>query len=214
MRNAICSFANGNGNYMKSLARLSDSLRDNFDGDFISWVGESSLGCPPHSENPYAFKVYAIRKALQMGYENILWVDSSCYAIANVKPVFDHIDKNGYIMQEAGHMAGSWTNDETLAYFGITRDEAMKMPMYGNAGFLGLNASNKTAMEFFNLWEASMLAGMFKGSWSNHRHDMSCGSIIANQLGMKYESGENWLQYAAPEDKPLNDTIIFKAQGM
>ena len=43
---------------------------------------------------------------------------------------------------------------------------------------------------------------------------MTCGSIIANQLGMKYHSGNTILQYAAPEDEPINETIVFKAQGI
>ena len=55
----IISFANDNRqrNYIKGLARLSESLRHNFDGTFLSWIGELSLGAPLHSENMYAFKI-------------------------------------------------------------------------------------------------------------------------------------------------------------
>ena len=43
---------------------------------------------------------------------------------------------------------------------------------------------------------------------------MTCGSIIANLLGMEYKSSEEWLEYAQPFTKPKNDTIILKAQGI
>lgn len=212
---------------MRALARLGESLKDNFDSDFLGYIGEASIGAPLHTENPYAFKIYAFLAAMEVGYSQILWVDSSCFAINKVQPIFDEIDKEGYIMQEAGHLAGIWTNDRTLEYFGITRDEAILMPMYGNAGFLGLNIENEIAVSFFKLWAKSMEDGQFKGGWTNenysesyderckgHRHDQSCGSIIANNLKMVYKSGNEWLQYAGPNDEVANDTIIFKAQGM
>jgi len=227
MKKCIISFANSRGNYVKSLARLSESLRNNFDGDFLAFVGEQSIGAPLHSENPYAFKIYAWYEAIRQGYTHILWLDSSCFAIKNTKPIFDKIDQQGYIMQEAGHLAGTWTNDNALTYFGISRDQAMTMPCYGNAGFLGLKINEPWPNHFFTTWAHSMDAGMFKGNWTNedhsqspderckgHRHDMSCGSIIANDLGMKYESGQSWLQYGGVFDEVLNDSIIIKAQGL
>lgn len=211
---AIVTLANNKGNYRQGLARLSDSLRNNFDGDFFGYTDERQVGAPLHGDNPYAFKIYAIEKVREMGYTQILWLDSSCYAVAPVQPVFDVIEQQGYIMQEAGHYVGDWCNDFTLEYFGLNRDEAKKMLMYGNAGFLGLNFNSHKAESFFEAWEESMLAGCFIGSWDNHRHDMTCGSIIANRIGMHYKKGDEWLQYGGIYDKPANDTIIFKAQGI
>lgn len=210
----IISLANNRGNYRKALERLEQSLIGKFDGDFLGFISEESIGAPLHTDNPYAFKIYAFLQAIEVGYSEILWVDSSCYAIKNVQSCFNEIEKNGYIMQEAGHMCGTWSNDVCLEYFGITRDEAMLMPMYGNAGFLGLNTESDLAMDFFKLWSQAMEAGVFKGDWSNHRHDMVCGSIIANKLGMKYKKGDEWLQYMAPTEIPANDTIIWGAQGL
>ena len=59
-----------------------------------------------------------------------------------------------------------------------------------------------------------MLDGMFKGSWIDHRHDMTCGSIIANRLKMKFQSGDEWLSYSPVNEKPKNETIIFHASGI
>lgn len=212
---------------MQSLARLSDSLRYNFDGEFMAFVGEHSLGCDPHSENPYSFKIYAIEKALEAGFRNVLWLDSSCFAIANLSPVFDHIEEHGYIMQDAGHFVGTWSSDKLLDYFNMTRDEAMEIRCYGNAGFLGLNFEDETAQLFFKEWKLAMLKGMFKGKWDNKektesqderclgsRHDLSVGSILRHRLGMELQPSDKWLQYAGVFDEVLNKDILIKAAGM
>jgi hypothetical protein len=206
--------ANSAGRYIEGMERLRQSLEGKFDGDFIGFVGEESIGAPLHSENPYAFKIYAFIEALKRGYKNILWLDCSVWAIKDVQPVFDVINKEGYIMQEAGHFVGNWCNDFTLDYFGVKRDYAMAMLCYGNAGFLGLNFATIIANEFFDKWQQAMLAGCFKGNWSDHRHDLTSGSIIASKLGMKYKSGNEWLEYAQFGSKPKNETIILQAAGL
>jgi len=229
MKNCVISFANSKGNYINRLARLSESLRNNSEGiDFVSFIGEASLGCELHSKNPYSFKVEAFYKMFQAGYKNVLWLDSSVFAIKPIHKVFDDIENKGFCFQRAGHMVGSWANDYTLNYFGITRDEAMDMPMIGNAGLLGLSVTNKIGVDFFAMWSKAMLAGCFKGNWTNegntesnderclgHRHDMSSHSIVANKLGLINDAydGDKVLQYAGIYDETLNDTIIFKAQG-
>jgi hypothetical protein len=225
----IVSFANERGNYMQALKRLWDSTVSYAESDFLPLVGESTIGAPKHGENPYAFKIYGIEKALSLGYRKILWLDSSCYLIRSAAPIWEEIEEHGYIAQYAGCHVSTWTNDKALSYFGITREEADSMEMYGNAGFLGLNFDNPIASEFFEQWKQSMLNGLFKGNWNNndntesndlscrgHRHDMSCGSIVANKLGMnkRYKRGDEWLEYAPPETDPKNDTIIIKAQGL
>lgn len=228
MKKCIVSFANERNRYVQNLARLSESLRNNFDGEFIGFIGEKSIGAEPHHKNPYSFKIHCIQKVKDAGFEQVLWLDSSCFAIKNVQPVFDEMGDNGLIFQDGGHMTGTWTNDFTLNYFGITRDEAMEFKTIGNAGFLGFDFNKSVAVDFFDRWKKSMQAGCFKGAWSNkdnteslderclgHRHDLSCSSIIVYQMGLTHlmRSGEEILQYAGVFDETLNDTIIFKAQG-
>lgn len=226
-KRAIVTFANEKGNYMKGLARLSDSLRNNFDGDLIAFTNEFSIGAPKHEENPYAFKIYAIQKAIDAGYTQILWLDCSCFAVGNLNPIFNKIYSEGYIMQDAGHYIGEWTNETTLAELDVTRDEAMKMKCYGNAGFLGLNMEHEKARTFFSAWKYYMSLGLFKGSWNNdektesidprckgHRHDLSVGSLLAHRFEMKYIPGDQILQYAGEFDKAANETILIKAQGL
>lgn len=227
-RQCIVTYADRKNNYVRGVSRLVDSLRYNWDGGLLAFIGEETLpGCPHHADNPYAFKIYAIQAAIDAGYSQILWLDSSCFAIQPVKPIFDHISEHGYIMQDAGHFIGVWTNDRTLQYFGLSRDSVMESRCYGNAGFLGLNFESEICKTFFSEWHKAMEAGMFKGGWTNnektesqdercrgHRHDLSCGSIVANRLGMQLQSSQEWLQYGGPYDQRLNDKIYIMAQGL
>lgn len=226
----IISFANDNRqrNYIKGLARLSESLRHNFDGTFLSWIGELSLGAPLHSENMYAFKIYAFRAALAAGFKKILWVDSSCFAIKNIQPCFDEIERDGFLFQDAGWFASQYINDKALKYFGITREEAREIRLIGNAGMLGLNFDMGLPNVFFDRWERAMKDGIFIGRWDNkentesesdeclgHRHDMVNG-IILHQMGVSHvmKDRDKWLQYGGLYDEVLNETIIWKAQGL
>ncbi len=200
-------------NYSNGQKRLEESLKGKTDADFIGFNSLEELGSPSHLDNPYAFKVYAIEKALQKGYTQILWLDSSAYAIKNVEVIFNLIRRNGHFMEEAGHPASHWSNDKSLDYFSLTREEAANIPLY-SAGFTGLNFNNATTQKFFQLWKKSMLDGIFRGDWSNHRHDLTCASIIAHKLGMKYQKCGKYFQYAAPHEQPRNNTVVFFAQGI
>jgi len=197
-----------------------------FDGDFLGWQNENQLGCQPHINNPYSFKTFAFKKAFEMGYEQVLWLDASCVAMKNIDPLFEIIENDGYIGQEAGHYVGTWTNDQSLKMYNLTRDKAMYFPMIGNAGLLGLNRHNELAMDFFNQWHNASKDGGFIGSWTNknntesidtrckgHRHDMSHSSILFNLLKMKQQSGNEILHYKSPNE-PVDEKVYIHAQGL
>jgi hypothetical protein len=73
-----------------------------------------------------------------------------------------------------------------------------------------------------------MKDGIFIGRWDNkentesesdeclgHRHDMVNG-IILHQMGVSHvmKDRDKWLQYGGLYDEVLNETIIWKAQGL
>lgn len=198
--------------YKYGQERLVASLQGRYEGDVIVYQSEHEVGSPFHQHNPYAFKIYAIQAMMAMGYEQVLWLDASCYAVKNVEPIFDFITEKGYFFEEAGHLVGQWSNEFALNYFGITREQAMWMPMF-SAGFTGLDFTNEVGVQFFEKWRESMLAGAFKGSWENHRHDMTCGSIIAFLMGLKYNEGGKYFAYIGESYGTPKETVIFNLES-
>lgn len=223
---AIINFASGR--YLKGQQRLDESLlKVGFDGTFLSWTQEASIGSPIHKDNPYAFKIYAFEQALRAGYTKILWVDASIWAVKPLDPIWDALDEHGYMKQYAGHLCGTWSSDKQLEYFGVTRDEAMKLEMYGNGGFLALDFDVTIAAEFFKRWKQAMLDGMFIGSWNNDnncesadprckgmRHDMSAGSLIANELKMFAYPENTLMAYVGGDYNEPPETAVMYAQGI
>ena len=41
---------------------------------------------------PYCFKIFMMLEAKQKGFNNVIWIDSNCYAINNPQPLFDILD--------------------------------------------------------------------------------------------------------------------------
>jgi hypothetical protein len=219
MKKVIVNLVNQNQPYINAQKRLIGSFW-NFhipeeETNIMPFIGEESVGSPYHQNNPYAFKLYAIEYARQMGFDKILWVDASVVFVKHSKPIFDWIENKGFFFEEAGHLVGTWCNDRTLEYFGISRDEANQMPMF-SAGFTGLDFANPIAVEFFDKWKQSMLDGQFLGEWSNHRHDMTCASIIANKMGLlkDYSSGGNYFAYVGSGYGEQKESVICNLLGV
>lgn len=202
--------------FLPGQKRLIKSINEDFKTDACLFCfTPETLECPDHEESPYAFKIYAIEKARETGYQQILWVDASVYAVKNIQPVWDWLTEKGIFFEEAGHYAGTWAPENVLKYFGITKKQAMKMPMFA-AGYCGFDFTNPISIEFFAEWKEAMLNGMFKGNVEESRHDMTAGSIIANKMGLQklYSPGGHFFAYVGEGySKPL-ETAVFHLQGL
>lgn len=201
--------------YEKGQTRLFEYCKANFDGPVFTYYGENSILAPLHSDNPYAFKIYVIEDARREGFNQILWLDASVYPVKDIAPVFDWLTEKGILLEEAGHYAGTWAPQYVLDYFKINKEEAMKMPMF-SAGYCGFDFTNQISIEFFAEWKESMLNGMFKGNWADHRHDMTCGSIIANKQGLLplYSTGGQFFAYIGESFGEPKESVCFHLKGM
>lgn len=206
--------------------RLQESLiQQGYQGDVILFNDFNQVGSKVHLEVPYQFKVYAIQKAREMGYDIVLYCDASLYAIREVMPVIYHIIEKGYLMEYCGFSAGQFSTDLCLNDFNLTRDEAMSIPLH-SAGFTGLNFQNELATKFFDKWFQSAKEEItFKGDWNNnlkqcsqderclgHRHDQTTASIIAHQLEME-RTNPHFMQYAY-DGVEINTNTIFNCRGI
>jgi hypothetical protein len=198
--------------YLNGQKRLSKSINGHKQLMLNSYEAISS---PTHSESPYEFKIHAIEKAFQFD-DVVLYCDASMYAIGDLTKIENIIKEDGFFGQEAGHWVGDWTNDFTRDYFKLTEEEA-KVPggmcMF-SAGLLGLNIKNIKANDFFTQWKASAKAGCFKGDWKDHRHDMTCASIIAQRMGFKFQRGGSLMAYLGPGYSRPEPGVVVLCQGM
>ena len=206
--------------------RLKKSLMQySYEGDVLLFNEFSQVGSKVHLEVPYQFKVYAIDKARQMGYDVVLYCDASLYAIKDVMPVIYHIIEKGYLLEYCGFNAGQYSTDLCLNEFGLTRDDAMNIKLH-SAGFTGLNFKNEKATQFFDRWlKLGKEEITFCGDWNNnskqcsqddrclgHRHDQTTASIIAHKLEMERKN-PHFMQYIFDNTEIKTETI-FACRGI
>ena len=224
MKHCIVNFSDSG--FKNGQDRLAQSLKDfNYQGDVILFNCFEEVGSKSHFEVPYQFKVYAIEKVRQMGYDVVLYCDASLYAIKDVMPVIYYIIEKGHLMEFCGFSAGQFSTDLCLSKFGLTRDEAMDIGLH-SAGFTGLNFQNEKANEFFDKWLQSAKEEIsFCGDWNNnkkqcsdddrclgHRHDQTTASIIAYQLEME-RINPHFMQYIFDNTEIKTETI-FGCRGI
>lgn len=179
---------------------------------------------PTHAMASHAFKIYALLQAIEKGYESILWIDASCWAIRPLDAIFERIEKDGYlIIDNAEWTTGQWCSDDALKAMDLDREEAMRMPHCSSA-CLGLSTKSETAMEFLRQWRHYAEDGItFSGRSGSkdprvlgHRHDQTVASVIAIKLGMRpwFEFGR-YFDYNYNRDNPKRDeTLTFLCEGM
>src|SRR5579871_3125654 len=65
-------------NFSHGIDCLQRDLRETeFSGAVLYWDKQYPVGCPVHSEVPFAFKPACFEVAAQKGFSTILWLDSS-----------------------------------------------------------------------------------------------------------------------------------------
>lgn len=192
--------------YRKGQNRLAKSLN----GHKTLMFDYYPVGSPTHKDSPYEFKIHAIQKAFELD-DIVLWADASMVLVGDLSRIEKIIIDDGYYMEEAGHYVDTWCNDHTRKYFNLAEGNGYTM---FSAGLMGLNLKSEVAMEFFYKWKESARAGCFAGDWKNHRHDMTAGSIIAQRMGLKYQTGGSHMAYVGPGYSTPHKDIVFQCVGL
>lgn len=186
----------------------------------------ADLGCPEHSDIPYAFKPAAIAKVRDMGYDIVIWMDSPVYAIKPLDRLIEHI----YLGEMAffdniGFTVGDYTSDDCLVRCNTTREQAFQIPMI-MACVMGFNFNSIRAQEMFRLY-ANGTDG-YVGAWTNdngqvsddkrvkgHRHDQSVMSLILDAHGIKplHPHSTFFAYFGNPGHMPHAETVCLLSQG-
>lgn len=206
MKDVIVSFCSkGREPYGQYMLRLIDSVKQHWPGDMLvyspdhhlseykgvtihkGWPQPKGLKNYTHSEMPYQFKTSMIQLALEMGYERIIWLDSSMQLKKDLTPLFEGV---GGIttFHNLGHDTWKYLSDQAwskLEYFGfLYPDIDLKMIPQIWGGAFAINFNNKNAVESFDCIKEFSMNGSFKDSGSirdgfvAHRHDQSVMSVL------------------------------------
>ena len=240
-RCCVVSLATEDKDYAASLDRLERSLgRVGFAGEFMCWrPGRFPDESPAHADVPFAFKPYCLKEARRRGGELLLWIDASCVAVRPLEPIFDQIERDGYILfRNRRYRVGEWASDEALGVLGVSRDQAMEMPEVNGAA-IGLNTSSYISDSFLEKWHRRAQEKVaFRGvseelrtwvdyqdvKWNRggrvssdprvrgHRHDQTVAGVLAAQLGMRLSN--EGLQVSARGTRAIDPkTRIVKVRG-
>jgi hypothetical protein len=189
--------------------RLRDSLIRHGNHPHIFWSGTLPAGSPSHAEHPYAFKLYAIEEARARGFTTVLWCDAAVWAVKDLTPFFERIERDGHYFFHGGASLGQRCSDEALKIMRFDREEAFKIPLIGGTVY-GFDFNNPRTQQFYMEWwelyrrgafqgfaindkaqdDMRGLAGRPKGHVSDdprvqgHNHDESVATVLAHRLGM------------------------------
>lgn len=219
IKHCIINAHNNFGWYQKGQDRLRGSLNyHGFNGDLIflsGWPNDKyDKSCS------YNIKAAALEIAIESGYQIVLWLDCSVWAIADPNKIFDVINEKGHYFWGSGYNCAQVCSDKCLGVFGISRDEAEKIKDCSSSMF-GLNLSNPDsyawAIDFIN----HAKQGTFKGSRYHdgqskdprflfHRQDQSVASLLIHKYKMTITEPNVYSAYYPAQE----DTVIFQMRGM
>lgn len=237
MKRCVINVATGAW-YPRGQERLVNSLKTvGWDGDILAFTDEQSVDAPSHKISPYAFKPFALQRAVNRGYDLVLWADASCWAVRPIAPMFEHLQQHGHLFF-LNCNTGNWSSDASLRSFGLTRGESFDIPMLMGI-CMGWDMTRPICQEFLKRWLEKAQDGVtFPGSWTNHhhevssdprvyghRHDQTAASIIAWKLDMPLVvPHETYFQYYInptgtahsenPDMSMVREHVVMVAQGL
>lgn len=156
--------------------------------------------CKPHKEEPYQFKSFCFQAAREMGYESILWCDSSIVVLKNPEHYFELAKEVGVILfDNQGCTEATWTSDDCLEAMGCDPEYA-KTFFECDAGIMLLDFSSWKTNAFFNEYikyctDGICLngrSGSSRPEFSAHRHDQSIASYIAKKHYINFINYGGW----------------------
>jgi hypothetical protein len=161
-----------------------------------SWPDPEGIQSFTHKDMPYQFKTALIQKAIELGYERIIWLDSSMQLKKDLTPLFDHWS-GITVFENLGHPVYKYLSDsaeEMLKEKGFVNtgigalDIENKIQIWGGA--FALDLTKEEAKVFFERLKEFSLNGSFKDGTSKrpgfiaHRHDQAVMSLLLWQYNL------------------------------
>lgn len=159
---------------------------------------------PKHSDKPFAFKCSALRDAVEDGYDQLLWLDSSILPLRSLEPIWEIAEREGVWLARNGWFNSFWTNNAAYPILGITREENDKIPHVVGGAF-AVDLRHPKGGEFFKQFchyglETRAFVGPLTGGVGvQHRNDQTVLSVIAWRLEIPLTDCPAYFAYAAYE---------------
>jgi hypothetical protein len=212
------------GWYSKGQKRLVESLRDTgYTGDVLTWDNEviNSHHSPAH---PYTMKAAAWVEAIKKGYTHILWLDCSVYAIQDITPLFELINRQGKYFWKSGWNLAQSSADSDLQWAGITRDEAELLHECAS-GIVGMSIYAPRISTLIDLFLKANKAGIcatsrFHANQSSDprfrfaRQDQTAMSLAFHKSGFTNDQMYEQNIYSSFFQESYNESVYLVVQGM
>lgn len=211
MKDVILSFATkGREDYPRQLLRLIDSCKEYWKGDLLiyspdhdlwmyrdvpihhSWPDPVEIQSFTHTEMPYQFKTALIQKAIELGYERIIWLDSSMQLKKDLTPLLDNSESGIVTFHNLGHPVYKYLSTEAEYLLREEKYLSHDLPVlemipqiWGGAFMLAFN--KPLADNFFHDLRRYSINGSFRDGGSArvgfiaHRHDQAIMSVLLNR---------------------------------
>jgi len=183
---AIVNVATGE-HYLKGQRRLKES----FAGvPLITWDREP-LGCPDHSEVPYAFKAHALDMAA-LKYPTLLWMDACIVPGARpLEDLWQKIEDDGVWFANNGYSNETWTCEAAYPLLGVSREENREIKHVVATTF-GVCTNHPTGRAFLDEYLRLAKNGAFRGPWVNAAwahpnlgpHDVDASLVASGRYGI------------------------------
>lgn len=207
MKDVIVSFATkGRENYSNMLLRLIDSCKTHWKGDLLiyspdhdlwmyrdtvihhSWPDPDGIQSYTHSDMPYQFKTALIQKARELGYDRVIWLDSSMQLKKDLVPMFDNPSGLTFF-HNLGHPTWRYLSDDAQSMLEKTNFlggglDVLKSIEQIWGGAFAIDFTKENARKFFEDLKIFSVNGSFKNGGSKregfvaHRHDQAVMSIL------------------------------------
>lgn len=223
----ITSFSSmGRENYNKAILRLIRSCVEcKWDGDynlrsFDGYVDEylgvkiTNGSYPPnsynHAEVPFGFKPTIIQEAIDKGYDQIVWCDSTIRMWKDISPLLDHAKQYGVCaFDNLGHPLYNWISDIALERLGITEEELKDIKQI-MACCIIFDVSNETGKKVFDEWYAASRDGVSFQTYPSTRPDFKAHRWDQAVLsGLLWKHKIELLPYGKLVYQPHETTLEF-----
>lgn len=204
----IISFASlGRDNYLEASENVYLSVKDHWKYDYLFYTMDgnrnefagmkltqitelpqpSTWTCNPHSVTPYQFKFGLIDHAREMGYDKIIWLDSSITLNKCPLKLLEQSNKGVMCFHNLGFETKDFISPECENLLGMNDYDDLNLnapQIWG--GCIGFDFTKETAIDIFHRVVNCSLKGCFDNSptFKKHRHDQATMSILFHYFGV------------------------------